>query len=72
MLAEIVRKTKLLQADVLRRWLRAPGTETLEQAPQTPFEIYEQLDLGPGGYASRPATESRWGAQEAILKTHRR
>ncbi len=69
---EVVRKTKLLLADVLRRWLRTPEKETLKPTTQPPFEIYEQLDLGPGGYATRPATESSRGAREAILKTHRR
>jgi len=36
--------------------------------PRSPYEIYRDLDLGPGGYANRPATESRRGAREAILK----
>jgi len=71
-LAEIVRKTKLPVSDVLRRGLRALEKEALETAPQRPFEIYEQLDLGPGGYANLPATESSRGAREAILRKHRR
>lgn len=72
LLAEIVRRTKLPVSDVLRRGLRALEKESLETAPRSPFEIYEQLDLGPGGYANRPATESSRGAREAILKRHHR
>jgi hypothetical protein len=71
-LEEIVRKTNLPVSDVLRQGLRALEKATLETAPQRPFEIYEQLDLGPGGYANRPATESSRGAREAILGKHRR
>lgn len=36
--------------------------------PRSPYEIYRDLDLGPGGYANRPAKESRRGAREAVLK----
>jgi Arc/MetJ-type ribon-helix-helix transcriptional regulator len=71
-LAELVRKTKLPVSDVLRRGLRALEKESLETAPPTPFDVYERLDLGPGGYANRPATESRRAAREAILRKHRR
>lgn len=41
---------------------------TEQREPRTPDEIYRDLDLGPGGYANRPATESRCGAREAISK----
>lgn len=71
-LEEIVHKTRLPVSDVLRRGLRALERETLETAPRSPFEIYQQLDLGPGGYANRPATESSRGAREAISRKHRR
>lgn len=71
-LEELVRKTNLPVSEVLRRGLRALEKETVETAPRSPFEIYEQLDLGPGGYANRPATESRQGAREAILRKHGR
>jgi Arc/MetJ-type ribon-helix-helix transcriptional regulator len=71
-LEELVRRTRLPVSDVLRRGIRALEKETTETAPRSPFEIYRQLDLGPGGYSNRPATESRRGAREAILRKHRR
>jgi Arc/MetJ-type ribon-helix-helix transcriptional regulator len=71
-LEEVVRRTRLPVSDVLRRGLRALEKETLETAQRSPFEIFQQLDLGPGGYANRPATESSRGAREAILRKHRR
>jgi Arc/MetJ-type ribon-helix-helix transcriptional regulator len=72
LLKELVRKTKLPVSEVLRQGLRALERETTEAPPRRPFEIYRQLDLGPGGYAHRSAAESRRGAQEAILRKHRR
>jgi len=36
------------------------------------WEIYEKLDLGPGGYAVAPSTDSRRGVQEAIRRKHSR
>jgi Arc/MetJ-type ribon-helix-helix transcriptional regulator len=71
-LEELVRKTKLPVSEVLRRGLRALERETAETAPRKPFEIYRELDLGPGGYARHPATDSRRGAREAILRKHGR
>lgn len=71
-LQELVRKTRLPVSEILRRGLRALERETTEAAPRKPFDIYEELDLGPGGYASGPATESRRAAREAILRKHRR
>jgi len=71
-LEELVRKTRLPVSEVLRRGLRALDRETAETAPRKPFEIYRELDLGPGGYARHPATESRRGAREAILRKHGR
>lgn len=43
----------------LRRQLSSPTTAS-------PYEIYAMLDLGPGGYARAPSTETRRGVQEAI------
>jgi predicted RNase H-like HicB family nuclease len=36
--------------------------------PEEPYEIYEELDLGPGGYAVAPSTEIRQGVQDAIRR----
>lgn len=71
-LEELVRKTQLPVSEILRRGLQALEREAAERAPRAAFEIYRHLDLGPGGYSNRPATESRQGAREAILRKHRR
>lgn len=71
-LEELVRRTKLPVSEVLRRGLLALEREATETAPRSPYEIYRELDLGPGGYANRPSTESRRGAREAISRKHGR
>jgi hypothetical protein len=32
------------------------------------YDVYEQLDLGPGGYALAPSTETRRGVQEVLRR----
>jgi hypothetical protein len=36
------------------------------------YEIYRELDLGPGGYSSTSSTETRSGSREAIRRKHAR
>jgi hypothetical protein len=43
--------------------------EDLNRTPrQLPYDIYKTLDLGPGGYAIAPSTDTRRGVQKAIKK----
>jgi len=70
-LDEIKRSTGLSASAALKRGLRALS-EQLSQAAARPYDIYERLDLGPGGYASAPSTETRRGAREAIRRRHGR
>ena len=35
------------------------------------YDIYEQLDLGPGGYALAPSTDTRRGVQEVLRRRRR-
>jgi len=35
---------------------------------RTAYEIYKGLDLGPGGYAIAPSTETRRGVREALRR----
>ena len=54
---------------LLKRGIFSLQSEIRRQRPsRTAYEIYEELDLGPGGYAVAPSTETRRGVQEAIRK----
>lgn len=44
------------------------AVRTSSQPQRAAYEIYEELDLGPGGYAFAPATETRRGVQKAIRR----
>lgn len=43
-----------------------------ENPVRTPFEIYGELDLGPGGYAIAPSTETRSGVLTALRRKRAR
>jgi hypothetical protein len=36
------------------------------------YEIYRELDLGPGGYALAPSTETRRGVADVLRRRRRR
>lgn len=62
-------ETGLSVSTLLKRGIFALQSELSQQRPsRTAFEIYEELDLGPGGFAIAPSTETRRGVQEAIRK----
>ena len=65
---EIKRMTGLSISDVLKRGILALRAQLEGNVSRTPFEVYAELDLGPGGYASGPSTDSRTSARNAIQK----
>lgn len=69
-LEDLVRETGLSISAVLKRGLQVMRDQ-LAEAP-TAYEIYQDLDLGEGGYSSAPSTETRRGVQEAIRRKHAR
>jgi hypothetical protein len=42
------------------------------EAGWTPYDVYKELDLGPGGYAIAPSTATRRGVREAIRRKLKR
>jgi hypothetical protein len=67
-LAYIVRTTGLSISGALKQGLLVLRTQLARQAPPAPYDIYTQLDLGPGGYTIAPSTETRRGVQEAVKR----
>ncbi len=49
----------------------ALGDEVRRSTTRSTFDIYRQLDLGPGGYAVAPSTETRRGMQLALKRKSR-
>ncbi len=59
-------------SELLKGGLRALDSLHHSEGTTSAWQVYSQLDLGPGGYASGAADDSRQAAREAILKRSRR
>jgi hypothetical protein len=71
-LKEVRRVTGLSVSAALKRGLRSLRDEARSQAHRFPYDVYQTLDLGPGGYATAPSTQTRLGMREALTRKHRR
>lgn len=71
-LQRIVRVTGLSISGALNRGLLLLSHEVARRVTRSPFEVYEELDLGVGGYAIRPSTEARRGVRQAIARKLKR
>jgi hypothetical protein len=71
-LAEIVARTGLSVSGAMKKGLLVLKEQVTREARRVPWAVYRDLDLGPGGYAIAPATETRRSVREAIGRKHRR
>lgn len=67
-LDQLVQETGLSMSVVLKQGLIAFRERLANATSRSAYEIYEELDLGPGGYAIAPSTDTRRGVQEAMRK----
>ena len=72
LLEHLARRTGLSKSGVLKRGLLAVRDQMEEQPDRTPFEIYEQLDLGTGGFSTPAQTDLKSGIRAAIRRKLRR
>jgi 8-oxo-dGTP pyrophosphatase MutT (NUDIX family) len=70
-LREIREATGLPISEALKRGLRSLQERVRHEATHTPFAIFQEFDLGPGGYAIAPSTDVRRGVRLALAKKHR-
>lgn len=71
-LREIRAVTGLPISEALKQGLRSLKQQVREASEHRPYDFYERLDLGPGGYASVPSTETRRGVAAALRKKLRK
>lgn len=71
-LEQLIKATGLSTSGVLKEGLRAlcDRLEAEEKPARFAFEIYQELDLGPGGYAIAPSDEVREGVLAALRRKH--
>jgi hypothetical protein len=66
------KKTGWSVSTTLKRGVLALADEAGPSINRSAFDVYRQLDLGPGGYAIAPSTETRRGMQLALKRKSRR
>jgi hypothetical protein len=71
-LERLRRITGLSISEVLKRGLAAYETQALAETSRRPYDIYRELDLGPGGYAAVPARAAKSRVADAIRRKHGR
>ena len=71
-LKQVTKQTGWSVSTALKRGVLVLRDEVGRSGQQSAFEIYRRLDLGPGGYARVPSTETRRGMQIALRQKSRR
>lgn len=71
-LQQIIQSTGLSISGALKKGLHVLHREIDQHIHRTPCDVYRELDLGPGGYAIAPSTQTRQGVKKALRKKHRR
>jgi hypothetical protein len=71
-LQQIREVTGLPISEALKQGLQSLRRQVRETSQRQPYDVFRQLDLGPGGYAIAPSTETRQGVATALRKKLRR
>ena len=71
-LQQIRDATGLPISEALKQGLQSLRQRVRDESGRRPFDLYQQLDLGPGGYALAPSTETRRGMASALRKKLRK
>ena len=71
-LRQIQRATGLPISEALKRGLRSLQEQVARDVKRTPYDVYKELDLGPGGYTRAPSTDVKRAVRAAIKKKHGR
>lgn len=67
-LHEIRKATGLPISEALKQGLRTLRERVGRETGRTPYDVYRQLDLGPGRYSVAPSTDARRGVRSAIRR----
>ena len=71
-LTQIVTATGLSVSAAMKKGLLVLRNDVVREARRVPYDVYKELDLGPGGDAVAPATQTRRGVRSAIRRKLRR
>jgi len=71
-LKRVTQQTGWSVSTALKQGLLVLQEDVARRASRTPFDVYRRLDLGPGGYAVAPSTDTRRGVEAVLRRKHRR
>ena len=71
-LREIRRTTGMSISEALKRGLLVLRRTVQEERSRTPWDLYERIDLGQGGYSVAPARDAKRAVRDTVRKKHRR
>jgi len=72
LLEELVRRTGMSVSSVLKSGVAALHQQLADRPRRSAWEIYQKLDLGPGGYAIAPARDAKRAVATEIRKKFQR
>jgi len=58
-------------SEALKKGLLALRGQVLNEAKRSPWDLYERIDLGSGGYAAAPARDAKRAAPDVIAARKR-
>jgi hypothetical protein len=67
-LHEVQEATGLPISEALKRGLRVLQEQVRQESRRTPYDIYRELEVGPGGDAIAPSTDTRRAVRKALKK----
>ena len=71
-LSEVRAATGLPISEALKRGLRALQAHVRQTPARTAYEVYSELELGPGGDAIASSSDTRRGVRLALKRKHGR
>ena len=68
LLSQILQTTDMSISTAFKEGLKALQNELSKGKCDTPYAIFKDLDLGPGGYALGPSSDTNKAVKEAIRR----
>ena len=72
LLSRIVEATGMSISATFKEGLKVLQGELSNERKGAPYDIYKELDLGPGGYSMATSSDIKKRVKEAIQRKHRR
>lgn len=72
LLSRIVQTTGMSISTAFKEGLKVFQGELGKDRSGSPYDIYKELDLGPGGYVRNPSSTAKKAVKEAIQRKLRR